>query len=556
MAKIKIQRSNRQIAQFQNTPVGAAALPTLQIGAMVEQGFNALTKPILNAAKLTKKQEDKNSLRKLKLETYPKISAALGKYNNETDISKLTNFIKDLDTKNFENLLKDQNKEVKEAFNNYLADTVDKNYDNLYSKIISNHTEQSYANDLDDIMSFDKMEASDDIKTRLYGAGQKSLFFNDPSNKERYGTEKWNKLKEDSKKRTLTFQLAFRTKNDPFSVYELGSELEELVGTEEAKVVRANAANAIVSKYVDERNFDEIKEKADTKAKVSNFAYMLNNNQNFTVDDINDMFKSDQINSAQRNALYRVKLGIIEPSDENILTLINGAIHSAEGIEDLDAIESAVLTSSELADKLGIKDLEKFIQIFDKYKSDRPGFIEYKKTRKLLSDDLRKVEEGEKTFFNVGPNLSIQRTEERVEILGLDYYDQLIREGYSAEDAYVEVSERYLDTNNLPDIYNLVVTKSIKLDPPSNDEIENGKVTAESYFKKYRDLAAQSFNQTKDLKTYTEDMDALDVIEDMFYVRKQKFEAPGNDGVTSAFAETNPSKNSGKPQPKNPKGGV
>ncbi len=67
MAKIKIQRSNRQIAQLQNTPVGAAALPTLQIGAMVEQGFNALTKPIVAAARLTKKQEDKNSLRKLRI---------------------------------------------------------------------------------------------------------------------------------------------------------------------------------------------------------------------------------------------------------------------------------------------------------------------------------------------------------------------------------------------------------------------------------------------------------------------------------------------------------
>jgi hypothetical protein len=555
MAKIKIQRSNRQIAQFQNTPVGAAALPTLQIGAMVEQGFNALTKPILNAAKLTKKQEDKNSLRKLKLETYPKISAALGKYNNETDISKLTNFIKDLDTKNFENLLKDQNKEVKEAFNNYLADTVDKNYDNLYSKIISNHTEQSYANDLDDVMSFDKMEASDDIKTRLYGAGQKSLFFNDPSNEARYGAKAWKKLKEDSKKRTLTFQLAFRTKNDPFSVYELGSELEELVGTEEAKIVRSNAANAIVSNYVDERNFDEIKEKADTKAKLSNFSYMLNNNQTFTVDDINDMFKSDQINSAQRNALYRVKLGIIEPSDENILTLINGAMHSAE-IEDLDAIESAVLTSPELADKLGIKDLEKFIQIFDKYKSDRPGFINYKKNRKLLADDLRKVEEGQKAMFQIGPNLSIQQTEKRTEILGLDYYDTLIKNGYSAEDAYVEVAEKYLDTNNLPDIYNIAITKSIKLDPPTNDELKAGKVTAESYFKKYRDEAANVFNQTKDLKTYTEDMDALDVIEDMFYVRKQQFEAPGNDGVASAFAETNPSDNSAKGNPKKPQKGL
>ena len=552
MAKIKIERSNRQAAQFQGTPTSAAALPVFQIGAMVEQGFNALTKPIVDAAKLTKKQEDKNTLRKLKLSTYPKISEALGKYKNETDIGKLTNFIKDLDSKNFADLIKDQNKEVKLAFNNYLADTIDKNYDNLYSKIISNHTEQSYANDLDEIMSWDKDEANDDVKTRLYASGQKSIFFNDLKNKARYSDKAWKKLEEDSKKRTLTFQLAFRTKNDPFSVYELGSELEELVGVEDAKVARANAATAIVSKYVEERNFDEIKEKADTKAKVSNFAYMLNNNQTFTVDDINDMFKSDQINSGQRNALYKVKLGIIEPSDENTLTLINGAMHSAEGIEDLDAIERAVLTSPELADKLGIKDLEKFISIFDKYKSDRPGFINYKKNRKLLADDLRKVEEGQKAMFQIGPNLSIQQTQKRTEILGLDYYDNLIKNGYSAEDAYVEVAEKYLDTNNLPDIYNIALTKSIRLDPPSNEELKAGKVTADSYFKKYRDEAAKVFDQTKDLKTYTEDMDALDVIEDMFYVRKQQFETTGNDGVSDAFAETNPSDNTGKLKPTKP----
>ena len=53
MAKIKIERSNRQAAQFQGTPTSAAALPVFQIGAMVEQGFNALTKPIVDAAKLT-----------------------------------------------------------------------------------------------------------------------------------------------------------------------------------------------------------------------------------------------------------------------------------------------------------------------------------------------------------------------------------------------------------------------------------------------------------------------------------------------------------------------
>ena len=153
-------------------------------------------------------------------------------------------------------------------------------------------------------------------------------------------------------------------------------------------------------------------------------------------------------------------------------------------------------------------------------------------------------------MFQIGPNLSIQQTQKRTEILGLDYYDNLIRNGYSAEDAYVEVAEKYLDTNNLPDIYNIALTKSIKLDPPTNDELKAGKLTGEIYFKKYRDEAAKVFDQTKDLKTYTEDMDALDVIEDMFYVRKQQFEAPGNDGVSDAFSETNPSDKSTKTEVK------
>jgi len=544
MAIIKIKRSERQVAPYQAPPLGGASLPILQIGAMVEQGINALTKPIVDAAKLTKKQEDKNNLRKLKLETYPKVSEALGKYNETTDINELSNLLEDLDHKKFTEILKGENKEVKNGFINYLFNTVDNNYDKLYSKIISNHTEQSYSNDLDDIMQWDKFEASDNIKDRLYASGQKNIFFNDPENEKRYSDKKWKQLKEDSKQRTLTFQLALRTKNDPFSVYELGKDLDNIVGKAEAKVIRINAANAIVSKYTEERNFDEIKEKADTKQKLSNFAYVLNNlstgNKDFTVDDINDLFKSNQINSAQRNALYRVKLGEIITSDENVLHLINGAIHSAEGIEDLDAIESAVLTSFELADKLEIKDLEKYIQIFEKYKKDRPGFIKYQEARKLLAADLGRVEITQKSFLSTTPK-SQQKADEKIAIKGLGYFDELIRDGFTAEDAYAEVSKKYLDNINLPDIYNIAVTKSVRLDPPSSDEIENGKVTAESYFKKYRGLAAQSFNQTKDLKTYTEDMSALDTIEDMFYIRKQQFEGTENDGIKDAFAETNPS---------------
>ena len=46
MARIKIQRSERQTAPYKATPLGGAAIPALQIGAMVESGVTGLFKPI------------------------------------------------------------------------------------------------------------------------------------------------------------------------------------------------------------------------------------------------------------------------------------------------------------------------------------------------------------------------------------------------------------------------------------------------------------------------------------------------------------------------------
>ena len=551
MARIKIQRSQRQIAPYKTPPLGAASLPALQIGAMVEQGFNALTKPIANAAKLTKKEEDKNNFRKLKLGSHKQVSEALGKYSLTTDINELNNLFDDLNPKKFEKLLEGQNKEVKDLFTNYLYSTVDKNYDGLYSKIIGNHADQAYANDLDFLMEQERDEASDDPKTRTVASLNRQGWINDPANKRRYSPEKWKKTIEDSELRKLTFQLALKTKNDPFSVLELGEDLEKIIGTDAAKLIRKNAESAVISEYIEKRNFDEIKEKASVIQKVNNFAYVLNTLQNedekqFTIDEINDLFKSDQINSAQRNALYRAKLGDTVLSDVNILNLINGAMHSAEGVEDIDAIERTVLTSTELADKFEIKDLERFIKVFEKYKKDRPGFINYRETRKLLAADLGKVEITKQQFFSIGPKPETAKKDEKAAILGLGYYDDLIRDGYTPEDAYAEVSRKYLDNFNLPDIYNIAVTRSIKLDPPSKEELKAGKETAQTYFKKYRDEAAKVFEQTNDMATYVSDMSALDTIEDMFYIRKQRFETSDTDGFVEAFAEGNPSQNNDK----------
>ena len=54
------------------------------------------------------------------------------------------------------------------------------------------------------------------------------------------------------------------------------------------------------------------------------------------------------------------------------------------------------------------------------------------------------------------------------------------------------------------------------------------------------------------MATYVSDMSALDTIEDMFYIRKQRFETSDTDGFVEAFAEGNPSQNKNKLKPNKP----
>ena len=82
MAKIKIERSNRQAAQFQTTPTSAAALPVFQIGNQVEAGFNAIGNSIKRVAEKTKAVEDRNKIHDLSIEALPLVTNNYDKFNN------------------------------------------------------------------------------------------------------------------------------------------------------------------------------------------------------------------------------------------------------------------------------------------------------------------------------------------------------------------------------------------------------------------------------------------------------------------------------------------
>ena len=104
MANIKIQRSERRVAPFDNTKISSAALPVFQIGAIAESGFNALTKPIKDAIAKTKKTQDANDFRSLFQLAHKKIVLEADKYKNSSNIADLETFYESVKLNVFETL--------------------------------------------------------------------------------------------------------------------------------------------------------------------------------------------------------------------------------------------------------------------------------------------------------------------------------------------------------------------------------------------------------------------------------------------------------------------
>ena len=142
MAKIKIERSKRPTTEYQTPQLGGAALPTFQIGAMVEQGFDALTKPVMAELKLKKKIEDRNDLHDLTLKALPKITDEYNKYSFSTKSADAKTFLDSLNEKNFSDLTKNSNREVKNAFINFLQEQQIKLYPKLKGEIALRHIEK------------------------------------------------------------------------------------------------------------------------------------------------------------------------------------------------------------------------------------------------------------------------------------------------------------------------------------------------------------------------------------------------------------------------------
>ena len=531
MAKIKIERSKRRIAQFENTPIGAAVLPTLQIGAMVEQGFNALTKPILDAKKKTQETQDKNDARALVIEANKKIMTEADKYKNSSNVKDMDSFYEDVHFNKFKPLLKDHNKNVQNIFTTEYYKNINDTGMKLFASILKQHGEFTQDNIKKDIFALNIKESSNNPIARKKAKDLKSLIFNDPKTLSIFGSRELDKLKQESIIETKTMQYSNRIKNDPLSVLILGKEhiQNDVVNEALANSIMQNAENTLISKSIQEDKINELNYNFTKNQRINNFSYVLQKlnegDTKISLDDINDLYKKNALNSSQRDALYNLFTNPKKLSDQNIIDMIEGSMLIAESVEEIDELHKQILSNPEYVASLGLTSFKEYNSLFEKYRNDQPAWTEYQNNLKLLEADLGKVTSGTVTFVQsmIGGATTAAKKDEKLRTNATSYYKKLIMSGVSPADAYLDTTKKWLRGTNISSVKDFTDFSSIELKKPTKLEKNNPSLYTENRTTELKDLYK---NGSISIEEFSNDIAALDSIEQLIELRISLNEDP------------------------------
>jgi len=236
-----------------------------------------------------------------------------------------------------------------------------------------------------------------------------------------------------------------------------------------------------------------------------------------SLDDINDMLKLDQINSAQAAVLVDFYINPNKVSDRAVVEMINAQLSIAQTVEDIDDIEQLVNFDQAFASKLNIKDISKYKTQFEKYRSDFPAAQEAKDFEEKLETNMGKLD---KVVGILQSGSTAMSTEEKlIRDNAVNYYKDLVYEkNVLPSDAYIQTIDKFTTAKNMPTIYNVVPLTSIRLPVPKKNE----PINQEKYFSDRRKEVAEAYKAgTIDIKVLMEDLAGLDVIEDLFVVRAE-----------------------------------
>ena len=525
MAVIKINRSTARIADVPVPNLSALRLDSslaLNYGAAIA----SIGKVVEDARAKTQKTQDMNDVRALVMEANKSILEASDNYKNSSNITDVDNFYDEVHLDKFKPLLKDYNTNVQSLFATELYKTTNNTGMKLYASILNKHGEVTQQGIKDDLFQLDILESQNSPYSRKKAQDQKDLIYNNPETLNVFGEIELNKLKQDSILQTKMMQYSNRIKNSPMDILELGEKniASDVANETLAKSIIQNAENTLISKAIQEDTINELQIKADTEQKLNNFAYVIgkmnNGDTTISLDDINDLYKKNQLNSSQRDALYTLFANPKKLSDQNVVDMIEGAMLIAETVEEIDELREQILSSPEYVASLGLTKFSEYNAIFEKYQKNLPAFTEYTNNMKLLEADLGKVTGGGMVsmaqLLGVSSGSPAIKANEKLRTNATGHYKTLVLDGMSPADAYLETTKRFLRGNNIPGVKDFTTISSITLSKPTEEETKSPSTYVINRTKEvtelYRDGAI-------DIQTFSSDLASIDSIDNLIKLR-------------------------------------
>ena len=532
---MEIYQSKMQAKTQKVMDVGGTLSLPFEIAQAQGASINKLTSAIKKIRDERQATQDKNKARKIIKKIDPLIKETFKGFQNQTDIGSLEEFYKKTDIKNYRRKLWFKNKRVKELVGDYIYKEQIQLGDRLMTKITTNHALDTQETHDDELAELKLKASSNDQNTRNFGYRDIESWFADPNNQNKYPSAVFKKLYNDTFADIRKLQLQFNIKNDPDYVINNFKEISKTIkNKKEAKKAFKAAKKSWVSKKISE-DWDEIQiEEADTKQKIANFAEIikrLNNRDDAdytkkipTLDDIEDLFDAEGINSSQYAAIIDLYANPKKISKRRIVDMINAQLFVAKDAEQLDALEKQINFDADLITQLNVKDISAFKSIFDKYIQDKSGFQMFKHFGKKLNTNLGKIENA--GGYALGSSKSSESDNQLTRIDGMKMYNDLIAADVDPADAYLQVLDGFQNEISLPTIYQVVQPTSIKiLEPPKGTVKDPAK-----WFEDKRLQVLENYkNNSIDFNLYQADVNAINIVEDYYKLLE------GIDGQDFAF---------------------
>ena len=543
MAKLEISYSRSQLAKPKPTSLEGATIDPYY-SSVAGSGFSKLGGYVDKIIKDSRVQNDKNKIRKLKIDIDKKISEEYSKYSTSSDTADVNTFLENTDWSKNKKNFKDENKYVKNGIEAYLLNQQKDLHWRLLSEITGRHVKETQLGDHMDLDKLNLLMASNDIITSTKATNAFEAWFKDKTNKDRYGAVPLKKLYDVKLAQANRYKLEFGIKNDPFAILrnpkKLTDELNEQAASEALENAKKNAVNLVVNQDWDALNLEE----ASITEKINNFSEIIvrmntwkGDEKNWraqlpSVDDLYDMFDKDQLNSGQLAVLLDFYVNPNKLTDQSVRDFINAQITLAANVEEIDNIEKMVVFDQTVAMKLNVKDISKYKAQFEKFKENFQEAKNAKIYEEKVSNMMGKVNTmgGMLSTGKGGKTTTIEEKDVREN--AENYYNDLVYEKkVKPADAFVQTIEAFTNHKNAPIIYNVANLTSIKLKPPKANKLD-----PEEYFTNYRNEIAAAYKTGKiDIQVFIEDLAAMDVIEDVFKVRMEIYETKGDMALNYAF---------------------